>query len=343
VSLNFHGIRDLGAPYPGRRSGSRSWAPGAFRIWLVTVYLLLGDDEERKARSVERLRRDRAVESYDASESGPEAVVSACNSYSLFGEGQFVLVKNLDAWNAAQKSVVVAYLENPSPEADLVLLGKKLGARERLLAAVKKSGEVHNLEQPTGQALVKWVTGHAQKLGLDLPEEVARELISRCSGDKMRLAGETEKLALYVGGERATHEDVEALCPPDVQSNIFAFVDALAAGERGRALTLLEELISTGEPPLRLTYMIRRQFNLVARARALIERGTPPKEIATELKVPPFVARKLEEQGRAVNEEDLEGALRSVLDLELGLKGGKDLDDALQVELAVLKLSKSPG
>jgi DNA polymerase-3 subunit delta len=321
----------------------RPWAPGASKILVVAVYLLLGDDEERKARGVERLRRDRAVESYDASETGPEAVVSACNSYSLFGEGHFVLVKNLDAWNAAQKSVVVTYLENPSPEADLVLLGKKLGARERLLAAVKKSGEVHNLEQPTGQALVKWVTGHAQKLGLDLPEDVARDLIARCSGDKMRLTSEAEKLALYVAGKTATHEDVEALCPPDAQSNIFAFVDALAAGERGRALTLLEELISTGEPPLRLNYMIRRHFNLVARARALMERGTPPKGIAAELKVPPFVARKLEEQGRAVSEEDLESALRSVLDLEQGLKGGKDLDDALQVELAVLKLSESPG
>ena len=309
----------------------------------MAVYLLLGDDEERKARGVERLRRDRAVESYDASETGPEVAVSACNSYSLFGEGPFVLVKNLDAWNATQKSVIVTYLENPSPEADLVLLGKKLGARERLLAAVKKSGEVHNFEQPTGQALVKWVIGHAQKLGLDLPEDVARNLISRCSGDKLRLSSETEKLTLYVAGKTATHEVVEALCPPDVQSNIFAFVDALAAGERGRALALLEELISTGEPPLRLTYMIRRQFNLVARARALIERGTPPKEIAAELKVPPFVARKLEEQGRAVSEEDLERALRSVLDLERGLKGGKDLGDTLQVELAVVKLSKSPG
>jgi DNA polymerase-3 subunit delta len=307
------------------------------------VYLLLGDDEERKARGVERLRRGRAAESYDASETGPEAVVSACNSYSLFGEGVFVLVKNLDAWNAAQKAVVVDYLENPSPEADLVLLGKKLGARERLLAAVKKSGEVHNFEPPTGKALVRWVVGHAKKLGLDLPEDVARDLIERCSADKIRLITETEKLALYVGEDTATHQDVEALCPPDVQSNIFAFVDSLAAGERGRALKLLEDLISTGEPALRLTYMIRRQFNLVARARALLDRGTPPKEIAAELKVPPFVARKLEEQGRTLSHEDLETALESVLELERGLKGGKDLGDELQVELTVLRLSNSSG
>jgi DNA polymerase-3 subunit delta len=202
----------------------------------VGVYLLLGDDEERKARGVEKLRGGRPVEAYDASETGSEAVVAACNSYSLFGEGPFVLVKNLDAWNAAQKAVVVGYLENPAPGADLVLLGKKLGAREKLLAAVKKTGEVHNLEQPTGMALVRWVVGHAKKLGLDLPEDVAQNLSDRCSGDKSRIIVETEKLALYVREGKATHEDVEALCPPDVQSNIFAFVDALGAGEQGRAL-----------------------------------------------------------------------------------------------------------
>src|SRR5215218_4515650 len=99
----------------------------------MAVYLLLGDDEERKKRGVERLRKDRAPETYDAAEAGPESVVSACNSYSLFGEGTFVLVRNLDAWNASQKAQIVNYLENPSPEADLVMLGEKLGAREKIL------------------------------------------------------------------------------------------------------------------------------------------------------------------------------------------------------------------
>jgi DNA polymerase-3 subunit delta len=288
---------------------------------------------------VEKLRRGREVESYDASETTPEAVVSACNSYSLFGEGPCVIVRNLDDWNAAQKAVIVDYLDNPAPEADLVLLGKKLGARERLLAAVKKSGEVHNFEQPTGKALVRWVVGHAKELGLDLPDDVAGSLIERCSGDKQRLVTETEKLALYVSDRPATGEDVEALCPPDVQSNIFAFVDALGVGDRSRAIRLLEALISTGEPPLRATYMVRRQFRLVARARALFARGASQGEVARELKVPPFVARKLEEQARGSSDEDLEGALRLILDLERGLKGGSDLSDELQVELAVLKLS----
>jgi DNA polymerase-3 subunit delta len=171
---------------------------------------------------------------------------------------------------------------------------------------------------------------------------VAEDLTVRCSGDKIRLLQETEKLALYVGDDTATHDDVAALCPPDVQSNIFAFVESLAAGERNRALRLLEDLIGTGEPPLRLTFMIRRQFQLVARARALLEAGTLRKEIAGTLKIPPFVARKLEEQGRKLDEEDLERALALIQGLESGLKGGSTLPENLQVEMTVLKLSAAP-
>ncbi len=306
---------------------------------MVAVYLLLGDDEERKARGVEKTRRGRESTSFDASEATPDAVVSACNSYTLFGEGPFVVVKNLDAWNAAQKAVIVAYLENPAPEADLMLLGTKLGSRERLLAAANKTGEVHTFDQPTGKALVRWLVGHAKGLGLDLPEDVAGGLIQRCSGDKQRLANEAEKLALYVSGRAATDVDVADLCPPDVQSNIFAFVDALAAGDREAALRLLRDLAATGEPPLRLTYMIRRQFRLVARAGALFERGASRGEVAKDLKVPPFVARKLEEQSRGLAGDELESALALVLDLERGLKGRSYLEEDLQVELAVLRLS----
>ena len=305
----------------------------------MSVYLLLGDDEERKKRGVERLRNSRAADAYDAAETSPEATVSACNSPSLFGEGAFVVLRNLDAWNAAQKAKIVEYLEDPSPDSDLVMLGEKLGARERLLAAVKKAGEVHEFKHPTGKALAKWTTGHAKKRGLDLPEEVAEELVARCSDDKARVMGEVEKLVLYSDGT-ATMEDLDALVAPDLHSNIFKFVDAVGAGDGGQALRLLEALLGTGEPPLRILYMIRRQFRLLARGKALFEEAVPRPEVASRLKIPPFVARKLEDGVSNTSEEDLERALALIYDLERGLKGGSDLSDNLQVELAVLGLAR---
>ena len=302
------------------------------------VYLLLGDDEERKARSVEMLRKSRPADVYDAAETPPEAIISACNSYSLFAEGTFVLLKNLGSWNATQKATIVDYLKDPSPDTDLVMLGTKLGAREKLLVAAKEVGEVHNFEQPTGKALARWAVGYAKKQGLVMPEDVAQGLVTRCSNDKVRVLRETEKLALYAA-EMATMEDVEVLCPPDLQSNIFAFVDALGMGNRSKALGLLEALVRTGEPPLRIVHMIRRQFRLLARAKALFAGGASRSEVASTLKIPSFVARKLQEQAQKLSEEDLENALALTLKLENGLKGGSDLENELQVELAILELS----
>ncbi len=302
------------------------------------IYLLLGDDEERKARSVEMLRRSRPADIYDAAETPPEAIISACNSYSLFGEGTFVLLKNLGSWNATQKAKIVDYLKDPSPDTDLVMLGTKLGAREKLLVAAKEAGEVHNFEQPTGKALARWAVGYAKKQGLVIPEDVAQELVARCSNDKARVSRETEKLALYAA-EMATTEDVEVLCPPDLQSNIFAFVDALGTGNRSKALGLLEALVRTGEPPLRIVHMIRRQFRLLARAKALFAGGASRSEVASTLKIPSFVARKLQEQAQKLSEKDLENALALTLKLESGLKGGSDLRNELQLELAILELS----
>jgi DNA polymerase-3 subunit delta len=185
---------------------------------------------------------------------------------------------------------------------------------------------------------VKWAVGHAKRSGVDLPTEVAEDLAARCSGDKSRMARELEKLFLYAEAT-VTHEDMDALCAPDAQSNIFAFVDALAEGNGGMAIKLLEDLLAAGEPALRLVFMVRRQFLLVARAEALFERGASRSEVASELKVPPFVARKLEEQGRKLGSETAEDALDLIIALESGLKGGSDLRDELQVELAVMKLA----
>jgi DNA polymerase-3 subunit delta len=134
-------------------------------------------------------------------------------------------------------------------------------------------------------------------------------------------------------------EDVEVLCPPDLQSNIFAFVDALGMGNRSKALGLLEALVRTGEPPLRIVHMIRRQFRLLARAKALFAGGASRSEVASTLKIPSFVARKFQEQAQKLSEEDLENALALTLKLESGLKGGSDLGNELQVELAILELS----
>lgn len=93
-------------------------------------------------------------------------------------------------------------------------------------------------------------------------------LLEAVAGDANRLAGEMEKLALYIGAENAvTAEDLQTLVPNAAQSTIFALVGALGKRDRTAALRSVDVLIREGEYlPLALTFL-STQFRLALAAK----------------------------------------------------------------------------
>src|SRR4051794_40155138 len=84
------------------------------------------------------------------------------------------------------------------------------------------------------------------KLNLGSAELAA--LLDAVAGDANRLAGEIEKLALYVGTERPVKaDDLETLVPNAAQSTIFTLVNALGKRDRMAALRSVDLLIREGE------------------------------------------------------------------------------------------------
>lgn len=93
-------------------------------------------------------------------------------------------------------------------------------------------------------------------------------LLDAVAGDANRLAGEIEKLALYVGTERPVKAgDLETLVPNAAQSTIFTLVNALGKRDRMGALRSVDLLIREGEYlPLALTFL-STQFRLALAAK----------------------------------------------------------------------------
>ena len=121
---------------------------------------------------------------------------------------------------------------------------------------------------------------HTPESSRTLTQQIARDhqlklsgaelsiLLDAVAGDVNRVATEIEKLALYVGTERAvTKEDLSMLVPDAAQSTIFLLVNALGKGDRAAALRSLDVLIREGEYlPLALTFL-STQFRLALTAK----------------------------------------------------------------------------
>jgi DNA polymerase-3 subunit delta len=121
-------------------------------------------------------------------------------------------------------------------------------------------------------------------------------------------------------------------------SNIFDMVDALGHRDGQKASRELHHLLDQGDNPLGLLAMIVRQFRLLIQVKELSEQSLPPDAIAKELKLHPFVVKKIGEQARNFSLPQLETIYRRLLDIDIEIKTGQT-SDVLALDLLVAGLA----
>lgn len=151
---------------------------------------------------------------------------------------------------------------------------------------------------------------------------------------------ETEKLVSYCQGrDVVTVEDVEKVCATQTTSHIFDMISAIANKKQQQALDLYYDLLELKEPPMRILYLIVRQFNGILQVKDLMSRGISGKEIASKIGAAPFVVGKYQAQAKYFEMNTLLDALNECAKTEEAVKQGR-LNDRLGVELIIIKYSK---
>ena len=148
---------------------------------------------------------------------------------------------------------------------------------------------------------------------------------------------ELEKLVCYtMGRDVITKEDVDAVGTVHVTSRVFDMVAAIVAGNTKKAMDLYEDLLTLKEPPMRILFLIARQFNQLLQITELTAAGKDKGAIASALKVPPFAVGKLTAQARAFTRDQILSWVTLCVETEEAVKTGR-LSDRLAVELLIAR------
>ena len=139
------------------------------------------------------------------------------------------------------------------------------GALEALETAVPAVVEFHQFTPESIRFLAQQLTKQHQ---LKIGGAELSALLEAVGADATRLDAEMQKLALFVGRERAVAmDDLRALVPNAAQSTIFSLVNSLGQRDRAGALRSLDILIREGDYlPLALTFL-SSQFRLALAAK----------------------------------------------------------------------------
>ena len=150
---------------------------------------------------------------------------------------------------------------------------------------------------------------------------------------------ELQKLLDYtLGREIIAREDIEAVCTTQISNRIFDMIRAMTEKRQKEALKLYYDLLALKEPPMRILYLMARQFHQLLLVKTLAEDGFDQKTIASRAALAPFAVRKILPLTRRYTRQELEEAVENFTRTETEVKTGK-LNDALSVELMLVKYS----
>lgn len=206
-----------------------------------------------------------------------------------------------------------------------------------LIEGARKLGGAREFNIPTKGELSRWVTARAKAVGARITPEAAEALIAAVGDNTRELVSEIEKLSVYAGrGAPIDISAVRALTPDLRQSKGFDLTDALAGGQRVRALTLLHEFLAEGQAPLQVLGLIASQTRALLQVKALAERGMREQQIAAAAGMAPYAVTKALRIAGQFTYDQLRAAHRAALNVDVALKSSQ-MSPEMALDLLLLQ------
>ncbi len=322
---------------------------------MRSLYLIAGTDgakiDATRARLRARAERDGGAASLQVFEPGEgrgapdhEGLLTAIPAMSLTESRRYLLADGVERWRDSQLDAVAAALAELPPDLSIVLIARAK-APPKLVAAVKAAkGEIHAFEAPKAREMPRVLVGDAKRLGFRLDPAAARMLVDRMGASPQRLHNELERLALWAGdGGEVGAADLEAMITDTSEAAVWALSDALLERDAAAALRIGERLIAQGENVTGLIYGLASRLRKACAAAAMLESGSPPKQVESSLGMHPYAAKQLVARLQNVEVDELQEATIALADLEVWCRGGADYGDELALTLALRAAAGAPA
>ena len=174
----------------------------------------------------------------------------------------------------------------------------------------------------------------------EMSMETASILVERTGQEMTEIMNELNKLVVYTGDKAVIeNEDIREVCNASVKSRIFDLTDAIVEKDIAGSLKHLNDMFTLREPVPVIIYMIARQFRQILEAKILSGSGAGLKEIASKLKVTPYIAGKIQKHAERFSFRHLNQAITDIFECDIAIKTGK-MKDKTAVELLIAKLAE---
>ena len=306
------------------------------------VYLLFGEEAFLK-KSCKNQLKDAILQGdtmnfqrFEGKDCNLQEILSLAATMPFFGERRLLLIEDSGYFAKGGEGEQLVKALEELPETTVLLFAE---------SEVDKRGKLYKKTAQLGLA-AEFALRKPEDLAVWAGQLLAREnrkitratmdLFLSLTGENMdNIRMELEKLISYTEGQNSiTEEDVLAICSRRVEDHVFEMTAAMAGRNTGKALELYGDLLTLKVAPMRILFLIARQFFQLLQLKELQRLGQDSRSIASKMKLMPFIVSKLSVQARNFTEKQLRDMLERCVELEEAVKTGA-LSDQLAVELLI--------
>lgn len=311
---------------------------------LKQVYLLYGEETYLSRQYRDRLKSaivgDDTMNYYyhEGKDVSVGEIIDLAETMPFFAEKRLIVLENSGLFKSGGEEIA-AYLASLAETSYIVFVETEVDKRSRLYKAVQSKGYAAEFTLQDEATLKRWILGMMKKEGKNISQASLNYLLEKTGTDMENIRKETEKLFCYcLYKDSVEMEDIEEICIKRISSHIFDMVGAIAEKKQKKALELYYELLSLKEPPMRILFLITRQFHMLMQVKELKQKGFSNKVIGEKVGLPGFIAGKYVSQAAGFTKERLREAVESCVEAEEAIKMGK-MNDHMSVELLIIKYS----
>jgi DNA polymerase-3 subunit delta len=313
---------------------------------VAPVYFLFGPeaylrDEAARAIADEALHgsllREFNESSFNLLTDDVRSAVAIAEQLPMMSERRVVRITNFNKLREADEEVLIKYLDRPVETSVVIFATDDLDKRKKLAKSLM-AGAAFEFQRLKTNELQSWIRSHLKQQRVEIEPQALQRILEIITSDLNMLTNELNKLAAAaLPSGRITAELVDELVSRSREHMNWELSDHIVAGNRRAALKTLRDLLDDRVEPVMLTGLIAGTYRRMALAQALLSQGASPKDIFTEVRMPPFKQGAYLSMLRKTDSRIVAQRIQRVAEADLAIKTSK-ATPRMQVEMLVCEL-----
>lgn len=255
-----------------------------------------------------------------------DAVITACDSVSMFSPEQVVVVRKGEALKADDVKSLAKWLSH-GPQCKLLMEFEKLDARGELYKTLAKVGEIQKYEVPKQYKMAEWIAAaiptHFNKA---IDRDACQYLADALGTDTKLVSEEIEKVLLFAPDcPKITLELVRTMIVPQREMVSYEINDSFGMRDAKTYTRMLNEMLNNGVSAIQIVGSLYRYSVDLLNFSTLLSKGTQAKDAAAAIGKNDFIFNvkgKAPQCARNWGRPLLCRVIRRLADLDYEIKSG---------------------